>query len=264
MASCREMTDCGTTRRSVAGGGGRGLGRARPPRGPPRDRRPCSMSRRSDLAASETTASSARSERSEVSRAAVCARISAIPSRRLSCSARWASLLVPSARTRVRSSRASSATTWNFVRTEGITRPRWTAASTSRTVRASTGMMPSLSRSRHVAGCAGAVRRAADWRWPRRATDSSSPRAGLSPADDSRNAAHRRNDDVEQSGRSHRSTTSPRREGLTHSTALRRSSAPTLLASSTLASNVGGNVPRVRASGPDQLQPLVLPQPSQT
>ena len=77
------------------------------------------MSRVSDLAASETTASSARSARSEVSRAAVCARIMAIPSRRLSCSARCLSLLVSSARTRARSSRTRRATTWNFVRTEG-------------------------------------------------------------------------------------------------------------------------------------------------
>ena len=108
-----------------------------------------------------------------MSRAAVFARIVAIPSRRLSCSARWASVLVSSARTRARSSRTSRATTWNFVRTEGSTRPRSAAASTSRTVRASTGMMPSLSRSRTRRWFRGAVRRAPDWRWPRRATDSS-------------------------------------------------------------------------------------------
>ena len=42
------------------------------------------------------------------------------------------------ARTRARSSRSSRATAWNFVRTAGVTRPRRAAASTSRTVRAST------------------------------------------------------------------------------------------------------------------------------
>ena len=54
-----------------------------------------------------------------MSRAAVFARIVATPSRRLSCSARWASLLVRSALTRARSSRTSSATTWNLVRPDG-------------------------------------------------------------------------------------------------------------------------------------------------
>ena len=77
------------------------------------------MSRLSDRAASETTASSARSASSAVSRTAVFARIVAMPSRRLSCSARWVSLLVSSARTRARSSRTSRATTWNFVRVDG-------------------------------------------------------------------------------------------------------------------------------------------------
>ena len=54
-------------------------------------------------------------------------------------------------------------------------------ASTSRTARASTGMMPSLSRSRTRRWLRGAGRRAPDWRWPRRATDSSSgvPGRGL-------------------------------------------------------------------------------------
>ena len=84
-----------------------------------------------------------------------------------------ASLLLSSARTRSRSSRTSRATTWNFVRTDGTTRPRWTAVSTSRTVRASTGMMPSLSRLRARCCCRGAGRRAPGWRWPFRATGSS-------------------------------------------------------------------------------------------
>ena len=92
LASWRETTDCGTTRRSVAADGGGGSARARPPRGPARRPAAISMSRLSDRAASETTASSASSARSEVSRAAVFARIVAMPSRRLSCSARWASV----------------------------------------------------------------------------------------------------------------------------------------------------------------------------
>ena len=53
-------------------------------------------SRLSDRAASDTTASSARSASSEVSRAAVFARIFATPSRRFSCSARSAALMVSS------------------------------------------------------------------------------------------------------------------------------------------------------------------------
>ena len=96
----------------------------------------------SALAASDRTASSASSASNDVSRVAVCARISAIPSRRLSIADRRASLLI-SARTRARSWRARTATTWNFVRSEGSTRPRCAAASTSLAVRASTGMMPS-------------------------------------------------------------------------------------------------------------------------
>ena len=80
-----------------------------------------------------------------MSRTAVFARIVAIPSRRLSCSARWASLLVSSALTRARSSRTSSATTWNFVRTVGRhPAPLRRAASTSRTARASTEMTSPL------------------------------------------------------------------------------------------------------------------------
>ena len=56
----------------------------------------------------------------------------------------------------------------------GRTLPRSTPASTSRTARASTGMMPSLSRSRTRRRDRGAVRVAPDWRWPRRANKLSS------------------------------------------------------------------------------------------
>ncbi|MFC5040355.1 hypothetical protein [Ornithinimicrobium kibberense] len=69
----------------------------------------------------------------------------AMPSRRLSSSVRRAADISPSALTRARSSRMRSATTWNFVRTEGGVRPRLTAASTSRTTLASTWIVPSAS-----------------------------------------------------------------------------------------------------------------------
>ena len=93
------------------------------------------ISRLSVLVDSETTASSASSDSRAVSRTAVLARIVAMPSRRLSCSARWVWLLV--ACTRACSSRTSSATAWNLVRTAGVTRRRSTAVSISRTERAS-------------------------------------------------------------------------------------------------------------------------------
>ena len=134
------------------------------------------------LAESDTTASSASSVNREVSRAAVFARMVAMPSRRLSCSARWASVLATSALILARSSRTSRATTWNFVRTEDIAEPRSTAVSTSRTLRASTGMMPSLSMSRTRRWLRAGARRAVDWRWPRRATDSSSGVTGATAA----------------------------------------------------------------------------------
>ena len=105
------------------------------------------------------------------SRTAVVARMAAMPSRRLSCSA----LRLPftdAARTRARSSRRSKATAWNFARTAGVTRPRWAAASTSRTVRESTEM--TSSRWRTFRCLRGAVRRTPFWRWPGRATNSSS------------------------------------------------------------------------------------------
>ena len=174
FASCREITDCGTTRRSepagavavCAGAISSGAGSM------PRSR---AISRLSDRAASETPASSASSASSPASRTAVVARMVAMPSRRLSCSARR--LPVPAAaRTRARSSRSSRATAWNFVRTAGVTRPRRAAASTSRAVRASTETTSSRWRARRC--FRGAVRTAPAWRWPGRATDSSSALPG--------------------------------------------------------------------------------------
>ena len=136
--------------RCASGSGGR-LGRPAPPRARPRPRRPRACSRLSAGPRRRRRRPRRAASSSEVSRAAVLARIVATPSSRLSCSARWASVLVVSALTRARSSRTSSATTWNFVRTDGQHRRRAaTALSTSRTARASTGMMPSLSRSRHA------------------------------------------------------------------------------------------------------------------
>ena len=174
LARRRATTDRGTTWRSVpeenvarTGSGVSGSGSVSIPAA-------ASISRLSSAAASEIRASSASSTSSEVSRVAVLARIVATPSSRLSCSLRSASVLVVSALIRARSSRTSSATTWNLVRTDGRTLPRSTPASTSRTARASTGMMPSLSRSRTRRRDRGAVRVAPDWRWPRRANKPSS------------------------------------------------------------------------------------------
>ena len=62
------------------------------------------------------------------------------------------------------------------MRTAGVTRPRWAAASTSRTVRASTETTSPWWRTRRC--FRGAVRRAPVWRWPGRATDSSSGMPG--------------------------------------------------------------------------------------
>ena len=102
--------------------------RARAPP-PPRASMPAAaiISRRSSLAESETVASSASRESSEVSLAAVLARIVATPSSRLSWSARLASVSSVSALMRARSSRTSRATTWNLVRADGETGPRWDA-----------------------------------------------------------------------------------------------------------------------------------------
>ena len=145
-----------------------------------------SRSALSDRTASGTAASSAsRASRAE-SRTAVRARICAIPSSRLSCSVRCGVLpdplvplllpapLAPVPRTRACSSRTSSATAWNLVRTAGVTRRRSTAASTSRTARASTEITSSGPVARRC--WRGAGRRASACRRGR-ATNSSSERA---------------------------------------------------------------------------------------
>ena len=173
FASCREITDCGTTFGSVRAGAvavstGDLFGRRL-------NAEVRTISSLSDRAASETPAPSASSASSPASRTAVVARMVAMPSRRLSCSAR--SLSVPAAaRTRARSSRSSMATAWNFVRTAGVTRSRPTAASSSRAVRASTEMTSPRWLTRRC--FRGAVRRAPFWRWPDRAKDSSSESRG--------------------------------------------------------------------------------------
>ena len=136
------------------------------------------MSRRSSLAASETVASSASRESSVVSLAAVLARIVATPSSRLSWSAFLDSVSSVSALIRARSSRTRSATTWNLVRADGETGPRWERASTSLTARARTGMMPSLSPCRRPLRWLAWVRVFPDWRWPRLAKVSLSTAAG--------------------------------------------------------------------------------------
>ncbi len=134
-----------------------------------------------------------RQVQAEASRTAVVARMVAMPSRRLSCSARR--LSVPAAaRTRARSSRSSRAMAWNFVRTAGVTRPRWAAASTSTGVSGEhRDDVAVVADAPLISG--GAVRRALVWRWPGRAKDSSSAMPGHggrgimpdSPADGARN-----------------------------------------------------------------------------
>ena len=195
LASCRETTDWGTTRRSVPAEAAAGsVGAVSSGAGSIPAAR--NMSRLSDLAASETTASSARSASSPGSRTAVFARIVAIPSRRFSCSARRVWLPVCFPWTRACSSRTSSATTWNFVRTAGVTRRRSTAASTSRTARASTDMTSSEARTRRCFG--EAVRRAPACRRPGRATNSSSERPARWPGHNCRTATRSRTVDVRQ------------------------------------------------------------------
>jgi hypothetical protein len=98
------------------------------------------------------SASSVSSVSSEPSRAAVRASTVATPSRRLSCSARRASLR-SSAWMRARSWRTSSATAWKVLRVVGPTRPRCTAASTSRTALVSTGTTPCSFFGRPWRGC---------------------------------------------------------------------------------------------------------------
>ena len=82
------------------------------------------------IASYETTAPSANSSSSEVSRAAVLARIVAMPSSRVSTAVRSPSETVVSCLIRARSSRSRMATTWYAVRPLGRTLPRCAAAST--------------------------------------------------------------------------------------------------------------------------------------
>ncbi len=104
-----------------------------------------SQSRRIFCAVAVGGAALSSSEMSEVSRAAVLARIVAMPSSLLSCSARAASVSSGSALARARSSRIRNAMTWNLVRFVGPSfLPSAAFASTSRTLRARTGMSPSL------------------------------------------------------------------------------------------------------------------------
>ena len=109
LASWRAITVGGTTRRVVeaacVGGSGSGSGAGS---------RPAARSRSflRSTAEGETKAPSASSSSSEVSRAAVLARIVAMPSSRDSIATRSDSGTVVSALTRARSSRTSRATTW--------------------------------------------------------------------------------------------------------------------------------------------------------
>ena len=177
LASCRETTDCGTTPCAAAAAGRSTGGPSSTPVSMPAL---VSMSRLSDRASSETTASPSRSARSAASRTAVLARTVAMASRRLSWSSRRVWFPVSSARTRARSSRSNSAMAWNVARVAGVARPRRSAASTSRTALASTEMTSS----RSLAPCRrfrGAVWRALVWGWPRRATNSSSEHPAWRP-----------------------------------------------------------------------------------
>ena len=111
LASWADSTDCGSTFRSgrtpVATGplGASGSGSGSMPAA-------ACISRSSRRVLSEISASSASRWKSDGSRAAVCARIVATPSRRLSWVSRCCSVSESSARTRVRSARASRATAW--------------------------------------------------------------------------------------------------------------------------------------------------------
>jgi hypothetical protein len=104
-----------------------------------------SRSRRSAFAAAVTGASSASIAMRLVSRAAVFARMPARPSSRFCSLERSASVSVASFLTRARSSRSSSAATWNLARLAGFSGPFCTAVSTSRAARASTGITPASS-----------------------------------------------------------------------------------------------------------------------
>ena len=160
------------------GGGGRrpALGGRRPPRAAGSTPAARSMSRLSDRAASETTASSASSASSPASRTAVLARIVAMPSRRLSCSARCAvaagrlgpdpgALLAQQQRDglelRAHRRRHAAALGGRLDLADGAGEHRDDVA---------------VGRTRRW--LRGALRRAPVWRWPGRATDSSSALPG--------------------------------------------------------------------------------------
>jgi hypothetical protein len=133
LASCRETTDRGTTPGVAAGrstGGACSATVSMPAL--------LSMSRLTERASSETTASSSRSANNAASRTAIFASDVAMPSRRLSCSGRRVGPPVAPARARARSSRSSNATAWNVARVVADGLPRRSAASTSRTALAHT------------------------------------------------------------------------------------------------------------------------------
>jgi hypothetical protein len=141
LASWRARTDAGITWFSASSGfasGSRVMISSSSESSAPDSR---SQSRRKRCATVEMEASGSRSVMRLVSRAAVFARICAMPSRRLSSSARSAGPSSGSPLTRARSSRMSSAMTWNFVRLVGPSLFFWAFCSTSRTLRARIGMM---------------------------------------------------------------------------------------------------------------------------
>ena len=109
FASWRAMTVCGTTCRVEVAGSAAGSGS-----GSGSGSRPAARSRSflRSTADGDTAAPSASSSSSEVSRAAVFARIVAMPSRRDSIATRSDSDIEVSALTRARSSRTRRATTW--------------------------------------------------------------------------------------------------------------------------------------------------------
>ena len=161
LASWCWTTDWGTTRRSSSPGpaSSDGLGSSTATSMPALR----SISSRRSRALSVTCASSESRPKREGSRVAVLARMVAIPSRRLSSSAFCASVSAVDAFTSPRCSRTRSATTWNRTRCPGASGPRCTADSSSRTARASTGTMPSLSLWRAAAGVRRPPRER--WRW---------------------------------------------------------------------------------------------------
>ena len=141
FASCRDRTDAGMTWFSPSSGrasGSRVMMSSSGLSSAPDSR---SQSRRNRCATVEIEASGSSRAMRLVSRAAVLARICAMPSRRLRSSARAASATSGSAFTRARSSRIRSAMTWNFVRFVGPSLPFCALVSTSRTLRARIGMM---------------------------------------------------------------------------------------------------------------------------